>query len=225
MKIYKLSLLSLFLLIVVVASGCTMPWQKGTSEKSHSSGVLDTIKDRVSGNAFKCVIENIDEKGNKIHGVMYVDSSRKRFIQDLILEGQGDIHIINDGTYLYSWNTINKKALNQGQKMNIEDMKKMSGNDTSMNFFDDIKDERDIPKDEKIGENGHMSCKPYSFPTSKLNPPSNINFHDFNEQFKNLKGKLKDQFNKEGKAKLNTCDLCDLLPDGPDKKTCLKECK
>jgi len=224
MKVYKLSLLSVLLLIVVVASGCSMPWQKN-AEKSHSSGIVDTLKDKIARDSFKCTIENIDEDGNKISGVMYVDSSRKRFIQDLTLEGQGDIHLINDGTYLYSWNTINKKALNQGQKMNMEDLEKMTGEDSSNNFFKDIKDKEDIPTDEKIGKDGHMRCKAYSFPTSKLNPPKNIQFHDFNEQFKNLRGKLENQFNKEGKAKLNTCDLCGLLPDGADKNTCLKECK
>lgn len=140
--------------------------------KSNEDGTFSgTIKGLMGmGKAQKCTWS----ENGEIKGVVYTDGNKSRSDVEGIVMGddkQGDMAIIDDGVWIYTWDLISK----QGMKMESEVKNK---------YVDVESDDMNVNLEEKIYE---YKCKNWKVDTGMFVPPTDVTFQDMNAMLENMK--------------------------------------
>jgi len=108
-------------------------------------------------------------------------------------ESQADKGVyINDGEWIYMWNG------SEGTKMNIESMKKISGEEEDDYSWQDWANDW---QEDKVG----YDCKDKNLDDSLFQAPSNVNFKNLTEMMENL-----DEMNKKLEESIDAGEILDM---------------
>ena len=202
----KIVLVLSLCLIVVALSACGAA-KKETSQP-FSGSVTDLLK---LGKSAKCVL--VAKSGATIStGTTYISGNKARSDYEMTDPNGQKIsgHYISDGTWMYTWNDTYKE---QAIKFKMDEMPKPETQDqTGSVSTSDLQDKMDY------------QCYPWAADQSKFTPPSDINFTDYGQMFKQLQGQVPG-LNVNAPAAGNNksiCSQCDMITNAAAKASCKK---
>jgi len=180
--------ISLCLISAVLLSSCTTKTPTGTdtqagennsvqTEQSVTSSLRDLL---TAGQNQKCAFSTstTDEENVKTDttGTIYIFG--KKMAQDVQVISTDktspsiNMHMISDGTYMYTWNAENKE---QGMKIKITEPSP-TGNTTNQS------ENGSVNLDDKV----NMKCSTWLVDNNKFNIPTDVVFTDLSEFMKNI---------------------------------------
>jgi hypothetical protein len=200
-------------IIIVLAAGFYFMKVKTTSPTANTkpTATIPTGKTKMMslkelmtlGTSQKCTFESSDDKGTT-KGISYINKNRMR--GDITISNDTKViesHIINDGTYMYSWST----DMDKGIKIPITAVTTPK-----------VEAAEDYPQgyNEYLDQNKQLDydCSNWNTDESMFIPPTNVTFTDFSEQMKTLE-KMQTQVTSgatENSLPENKCAVCDSLP-------------
>jgi hypothetical protein len=200
----------LFLLVCVVGCG-----QQAKEEKPEALSA--SISELITQNkSVRCVLQ---AKGDETiaSGTTYVYKNQARSDYQLKMSGEEltNSHTITDGTYMYTWMDNNPSS---AMKLKIADMQneefKAQAEDKGAGDYEDKFD---------------YQCYKWQPEQSLFVPPSDINFTDYTEMFKQFQGMLNspNSADTDKAPDLNNtdtstmCSRCNIIPDAKAKASCL----
>ncbi len=149
--------------------------QTGSSDEAMSKGSIKSLLGQ--GKNVNCTINYPGTQGQD--GTVYVSGNKMRGDFSMVVdEKTTDSHMINDGTFVYTWSSMSS----QGTKMKVEAVEEAAekaGTEQKQNV--DLDAEVDY------------KCTPWSVETAMFVPPTNIEFIDFSETMKQIPKSACDQ--------------------------------
>lgn len=129
------------------------------------------------GKNVSCTIDYPDSQVQD--GTVYVSGSKMRGDFSMMTDGKtADSHMINDGTYIYSWSSVSA----QGTKMKVETVEEASQEVNT-------EQKQNVDLDTEVD----YKCAPWSVDNSLFVPPANVQFVDFSESMKQIQKSACDQ--------------------------------
>ena len=148
------------------------------------------------GKPQRCEWHSGDERG-----VVYLDGQRVRTeARDvLVAEGvKGDMVMVSDGTWMYTWNTATKK----GQKFKMEDMERMQERfGGAQDMMEEQESEMPAPQDYMTQEHTY-TCTKWRVDEQKFAVPKDVTFEDMSAMLEQAR-----------KAMQGMASQCDSLPE------------
>jgi len=201
----KLAIVLLMATIVLI-SGCSNSTSSVDSKDSSFTGSFNELL--LKSKPITCTWEiNSGEVSSK--GIIYVYNNK--FFSS-VTTNTITANSINDGTYLYIWNSLQEA----GSKIKLEDVTNLS------------KSSSNIPEGSAQLTNldtlYNYKCSPWTPINNKFIPPTTINFQDLSGVLKSLDSIAK-KIETEGINSENTCSICSSMPSAELKKNCLASCQ
>lgn len=213
----KISILCACLFAVAVLSGCGEKNKNEDTGQANQSGqvtagdenenteeesITGSIKDLLTkGKSMKCTYKETRD-GETFSGVLYVAGNKSKTEIEFQVDGKtGNMYTLSDGEWVYSWGTF----LPQGVKMNIKEMPKDqtdNSQETASNF------------EKKM----NYKCRFWIKDSSKFELPADVQFRDMTDSITGAAEAVK---NIEG----NLCEMCEIMPAGSGRDSCMAECK
>jgi len=213
-KGFSLNIIIVIVLAVLVVGGGIYFINQSNDDSKEESYFSDKITDMFEkGKPLECSAEVNNEEG-QIKAVYYFDNENKmvRVEMEIIDKGTGlttnTVSIIRD-SWNYFWDDLMNK---DGMKIKFDE-EKDSINPTENPSLEDS----DLKFD--------FVCKKWKVDSTKFDLPKDKSFRDLSGMMDNLNISPSDSSSDSANISLdNLCEVCNLIPDGPDKDDCLSNC-
>ncbi|MEA1925764.1 MAG: hypothetical protein U9M90_00760 [Patescibacteria group bacterium] len=236
----KILLITLLFVVSISLFGCSLLGKKESNEKQKTesqkqdqqktekpSSDADQNKEEsffgsmqdlmARGKFLKCTYKENLSDGSESEVVMYISGNKVRTEMEINTDtGEAiESHMIIDKDWMYMWNSFTPN----GTKMNIKEMSKK----------EDVSDS-DVNKGmTNLAKETDYKCRTWIPDNSKFTVPSDIEFMDITETMKDFQGTMQnidtDKVKKSGEeTEQQLCDMCEIIPAGPAKDSCLAEC-
>ncbi len=207
--------LGLFFVLVFLTAGCTQ--QADSPQKDKAREISGSIEDLLAQNIdLKC--EVMAQQDNQIvEGTTYIADDRARSDFQVKLDDQQTMtsHMIDDGTWLYTWS---EQFPQQAVKIKLETMQ-------SEQFeTEEIQDEATDYGVDNYQAEVDYKCYEWNKNESMFNPPADINFMDFSQimgQFQDtLEGLQTGQIDQQIPDSDDLCAQCEAINDAQAREMC-----
>ncbi len=226
MKISKFYFVGFLIVLTVFISGCgkkdSKQEQAGDMEKEESyfsEKVADMFKKE---KPLECYTEMATPEGS-VKAVYYFDNKNEMVRVDMQVIGTSDgINITSSSIIRDGWNYFWDDVMNKdGMKMRIDE--------------DDAGDYSDAEESYSgsfdMNEEFNFRCKQWKVDQSKFALPKDKSFKDLSDMFNNFgglpaaQGEISPhQFGDNEIWSFDACALCEMIPAGPQREECLREC-
>jgi hypothetical protein len=167
---------------------------------NEGTGIMKTSISKLllSGKSLKCTLDEQMDEGNILSETLYI--SGKRFRTDVLMSAMEgyEFHMISDGEWAYTWNTMS----NKGTKLNLDELKGVKPQNAGQNTAD-------------LEKESEFNCIPWVPSTSMFDLPSGIEFTDDTAELKDAV----EGFDAE-KVQAQTCAMCEQAPSEELRQTC-----
>ncbi|MBD3359482.1 MAG: hypothetical protein GF365_02130 [Candidatus Buchananbacteria bacterium] len=204
-------ILGLFFILVFLTAGCAQ--QADSPQKDKAREISGSIEDLLAQNVdLKCEVM-AQQEGQIVEGTTYIADDQARSDFQVKLDDQQTMtsHMIDDGTWLYTWS---EQFPQQAVKIKLETMQ-------SQQFeTEEIQDEAtDYGVDNYQAELDYK-CYEWNKDEAMFNPPADVNFMDFSQ----IMGQLQDNLEGLQTGQLpdsdNLCAQCETIPDAQAQEMC-----